>query len=75
MKWSTRIRFWTYLSTGISGTLGLLAQGGAIAGGLPISRPDLHFLYNLLETRPCIVAFFSQVQRVEARSHKVHGWS
>jgi hypothetical protein len=43
---------------------GLLAQGGAIAGGLPISRPDLHFLYNLVETVPLILGFLWQVQRV-----------
>jgi hypothetical protein len=59
--------FWTYLTTGMSGTPGLLAQGGAIAGGLPISRPDLHFVYNLLETAPLAVAFFLQVRRVTAR--------
>ena len=59
--------FWTYLSTGMSGTPGLLAQGGAIAGGLPISRADLHFAYNLLETVPLAMAFFSQVQRVAAQ--------
>src|SRR5439155_25175300 len=29
----------TYLSTGVAGTAGLLASGGAIAGGLPIGRP------------------------------------
>jgi hypothetical protein len=63
--------FWTYLSTGMSGTPGLLAQGGAIAGGLPISRPDLHFLYNLLETAPLLLAFFSQVQRVGAQDRRI----
>jgi hypothetical protein len=55
--------FSTYLSTGISGTPGLLAQGGAIAGGLPIIRPDLHFFYNLIETIPLIAAFLYQVRR------------
>src|SRR4051794_23359366 len=34
-----------YLRTHIEGSPGLLAEGGAIHGGLPISRPDLHFLY------------------------------
>jgi hypothetical protein len=54
--------FSTYLATGVSGTAGLLAQGGAILGGLPMSRPDLHFVYNLIETVPLIVAFLRQAQ-------------
>ena len=58
--------FWTYLTTGLSGTPGLLAQGGAVYGGLPVSRPDLHFFYNLIETIPLMVAFFSQVQRISS---------
>ena len=52
-----------YLSTGKAGTPGLLAQGGAIAGGLPLSRPDLHFLYNLIETTPLLLAFAYQLRR------------
>jgi hypothetical protein len=59
--------FWTYLSTGVSGTPGLLAQGGALAGGLPIVRPDLHFLYNLVETAPLLTAFFWEVRRASGR--------
>jgi hypothetical protein len=55
--------FSMYLTTGLSGTPGLLAQGGAILGGLPLSRPDLHFIYNLIETIPLILAFLQQVQR------------
>lgn len=61
--------FSTYLSTGVSGTPGLLAQSGALAGGLPFTRPDLHFFYNLIETIPLIIAFLQQV-RVE-RPHTV----
>ena len=34
----------TYLRTGITGTPGILARGGLLNG--PLSRPDLHFLYN-----------------------------
>lgn len=52
--------FSVYLSTGLSGTPGLLSQGGALAGGLPIARPDLHFVYNLIETVPLIIAFLLQ---------------
>jgi hypothetical protein len=48
-----------YLTTGLSGTPGLLASGGLIGGGLPLERPDLHFLYNLVETAPLVVAFLT----------------
>jgi hypothetical protein len=34
----------TYLRTGITGTPGVLARGGLLNG--PLTRPDLHFLYN-----------------------------
>jgi hypothetical protein len=39
----------SFLETGIPGSPGLLAAGGAINGGLPLSRPDLHFVYNAAE--------------------------
>jgi hypothetical protein len=55
--------FTVYLQTGIAGLPGLLAHGGSIGGGLPISRPDLHFLYNLIETVPLILGFFQEVGR------------
>ncbi|HEX8967078.1 MAG TPA: hypothetical protein VF937_04305 [Chloroflexota bacterium] len=59
--------FWVYLTTGVSGTPGLLAQGGALGGGLALARPDLHFLYNLIETVPLLIAFLRQVRRTPAR--------
>ena len=55
-----------YLETGRQGTPGLLAMGGRIAGGLPLSRPDLHFLYNLIETIPLFLAFVHAVRHVHA---------
>jgi hypothetical protein len=55
--------FWVYLSTGLSGTPGLLSQGGALLGGLPLSRADVHCMYNLIESVPLFVAFFDQVRR------------
>jgi hypothetical protein len=61
--------FSVYLSTGLSGTPGLLSQGGALFGGLPISRADLHCLYNLIESAPLFVAFFQQV-RLSTRGNK-----
>ena len=53
-----------FLHTGHVGTPGLLARGGAIGGGLPLSRPDLHFFYNLLEELLLIVAYLSQIKRL-----------
>jgi hypothetical protein len=62
--------FSIYLATGLSGTPGLLAQGGALAGGLPISRPDLHCLYNLIETVPLVLAFLAQVRCTAPRARQ-----
>lgn len=53
----------TYLTTGKAGSPGLLSRGGLIGGGLPISRPDLHFLYNLVETIPLVIALGYQIVR------------
>ena len=52
----------TYLTTGLVGAPGLLARGGLIGGGLPLGRADLHFLYNLMETVPLLIAFVDQLQ-------------
>lgn len=54
-----------YLSTGVAGTPGLLSKGGAIHGGLPLTRPDLHFLYNLIETVPLVVGFVIQLAQLQ----------
>ena len=51
-----------YLATGQQGTPGLLATGGAIAGGV-LPRPDLHFLYNIVETVPLAGGFVYQLRR------------
>ncbi len=53
-----------YLSTGITGTPGLLGAGGHIHWFLSISRPDLHFTYNLLEEIPMLLGFFAYRQRL-----------
>ena len=53
-----------YLQTGHIGAPGLLARGGAIGGGLPLSRPDLHFGYNVLEELVLIIAYLYQIQRL-----------
>jgi hypothetical protein len=56
-----------YMATGAVGTPGLLGQGGVLAGGLPVARPDLHFLYNLVETVPLVMAFLHQARLVSPR--------
>jgi hypothetical protein len=52
----------TYIQTGVAGTPGLLSSGGLVFGGLPISRPDLHFLYNLVETVPLLLAWVAELR-------------
>ena len=56
-----------YLRTGIVGSPGLLASGGALWGGLPISRPDLHFFYNLAEETLIVLAYLHQIKQLPAR--------
>ena len=56
-----------YLQTGQMGTPGLLAAGGALGGGLPVRRPDLHFLYNVLETTPLVLGFLHELNRLVGR--------
>ena len=51
----------TFLATGIAGSPGLLASGGLIRGGLPLTRPDLHFVYNIFETAAILVAYLTQL--------------
>ena len=52
-----------FLARGLAGAPGLLAHGGIIGGGLPISRPDLHFVYNLIETAGIFAAWSYQLRR------------
>jgi len=59
-----------YLTTGIVGSPGLLAHGGAIAGGLPLIRPDLHFLYNLVEETLILIAYMHQVKQLPGTSER-----
>ncbi|SRR6266516_2144217 len=50
-----------YLRTGIVGSPGLLAHGGLLFhGASPIARPDLHFLYNAIETAVMILGYRAQ---------------
>ena len=51
-----------YLTTGVAGTPGLLAHGGLI--GAPLSRPDLHFVYNLIESIPLAAALVWQLASI-----------
>lgn len=52
-----------YLQTGVTSSPGLLTKGGALGGGLPFIRPDMHFIYNLLVTVPLMLAFAYQLRR------------
>jgi hypothetical protein len=53
----------TYIRTGVAGSPGLLSSGGLLFGGLPIARPELHFLYNLVETIPLLVGWGVELRR------------
>ena len=57
-----------YLRTGIVGSPGLLAHGGIIAGGLALIRPDLHFLYNLIEETLILIAYTYQLKHLSGSS-------
>lgn len=52
-----------YLGTGVVGSPGLLAMGGSLGGGLPLARPELHLVYNLVETLPLLVGLGWQWRR------------
>ena len=52
-----------YLQTGVIGAPGLVARGGLLAGGLPIARADLHFLYNAMISAPLLLAFRAETLR------------
>ena len=62
----------SFLATGIPGSPGLLASGGSIGGGLPLSRPDLHFIYNVVETAVIAVAYGWQLRAEGAPLPRVH---
>ena len=55
---------WPYLASGLRGAPGLLAQGGLLGGGLPLTVLELHYYYNLLETAPLVFAFLAECKRV-----------
>lgn len=57
--------FW---DTGLAGDPGLLAQGGRLGGGFGLARPDLHFLYNVVETVPLVIAYVYAVRHEADRS-------
>jgi len=53
----------SYIQTGVPGSPGLLSAGGLLFGGLAITRPDLHFLYNLAETVALVGAWLAELRR------------
>ncbi len=60
-----------YLQTGLAGNPGLIAKGGLIGGGLPITRPDLHFLYAVFEETVIVVAFVLEIRRAQRKAAPV----
>jgi hypothetical protein len=58
----------SFLWTGIVGSPGLLASGGAIGGGLPLSRPDLHSIYNAVEEMLILIAYLHQIDQLPGLS-------
>jgi hypothetical protein len=44
--------------TGEEGPLEFLTTGGHLSIGLLLLRPDLNFLYNLIETTPLLLSYF-----------------
>lgn len=56
-----------YIRDGLEGNPGLLSDGGRIGGGLNVRRPDLHFVYNVVETLPIYVGFAIEVRRGYSR--------
>lgn len=49
--------FYVFARPGVTGNPGLLAMHGLLWGGLPISRPDLHFIYNATEELFIVLCF------------------
>ncbi len=62
-----------FLRTGHVGSPGLLAHGGAIAGGLPLTRPDLHFFYNLIEETLLLIAYVYQIKQLQSPHRRGSG--
>jgi hypothetical protein len=61
----------SFLATGIPGSPGLLASGGLVGGGLPITRADLHFVYNLIEAALIAVAYGWQLRAAAGRPEEL----
>ena len=55
-----------HVMNGTVGDPGLLAGGGALGGGVPVTRIDLHVAYNVIETLPIVVAFGVTLRREQA---------
>jgi hypothetical protein len=53
----------TYLRTGLVGSPAFLSAGGLIGSGLPLARPDLHFVYSLAETIPLLIGWKVEIDK------------
>ncbi|HEX7734605.1 MAG TPA: hypothetical protein VF458_07075 [Ktedonobacteraceae bacterium] len=56
-----------YIQTGHPGNPGFLAHGGLIGGGLPLSRPDLHTIYAVLETAMLFMIYFMERKKFQMK--------
>ncbi|GCE15783.1 hypothetical protein [Tengunoibacter tsumagoiensis] len=54
-----------YMKTGHPGNPGFLAHGGLFAGGLPITRPDLHAIYAVLEEAMLLMIYVMEQRKVK----------
>src|SRR5207245_10844004 len=54
-----------YLRTHIEGTPGLISRGGAIGGGLPLIRPDVDFVYAVIEETLLLLAYYHEVRTIQ----------
>lgn len=60
-----------YVTTHIAGNPGLLARGGIIGGGLPISRPDLHAIYAVLEEAMLVMIYLRERKTIGSVAQSV----
>ena len=60
-----------YLRTHIEGTPCLISRGGAIGGGLPLNRPDVHFLYAVLEETLLLLAYYHEIKSIQLDNENI----
>ena len=62
--------YWLYATHSsaylVGGSNGILGQGGLV--GSPLARPYLHFVYNVIEVTPFVLAYYDQSRLMYDRS-------